>query len=362
MNIEKDLQKDGIEILEPIDTLSTTLIAKFVAEKLSSAFPLLGLKYDDLFLKISSIPMFFAKIPEGMAEANYFYKNSSIYFKQGLSIEQMQAYAIHEFLHFFQEKKDKKNYLHRLGLSDYTGVSVKGLGLNEAAVQYMTAKALKTPIDTVKYYGIEFTTNTPTCYPLICLLLSQMVYLTGEQVLFDSTLYSNDKFKNCFSHYCGEKAFCTIQTNFDTLLEKEEQLANLVLESQEQEISEKRIARLSTQTSQLKKQIQTIFLNTQHLILTSYFDRNFHLIESEVEIEEYRQKLYHYQDYLGTVEGDTYFSHYYIDKMSLLSEKYDHITSTTDLTLYQPNFLQQLWIQVKKLFASFGYSFTENKP
>ena len=54
MNIEKDLEKDGISCIEPLDTLSTTLIAKFVAEKLSCAFSVYGLVYDSLFFKVSN--------------------------------------------------------------------------------------------------------------------------------------------------------------------------------------------------------------------------------------------------------------------------------------------------------------------
>ena len=81
MSIEKDLKKDGIQVIKEVDTLSVTLIAKFVAERLSSTFLFYGLKYNDLFIKISRIPMYIATMPDGMAEANYFYKNSSIYFR-----------------------------------------------------------------------------------------------------------------------------------------------------------------------------------------------------------------------------------------------------------------------------------------
>ena len=90
-NIENDLKKDGITIVKPVDTLTITLIAKFVAEKLTTTFIFYGLKQNDLFVRIARVPMYIAKIPDGMSEANYLYKNSSIYFKEGLSIEEMQV-------------------------------------------------------------------------------------------------------------------------------------------------------------------------------------------------------------------------------------------------------------------------------
>ena len=86
MKIEKDLRKDGITAIEPLDMLSVTLISKFVAEKLSTALPFYNLKYHDLFVKISRISMYVADIPDGLSEANYFYKNSGIYFKSNIFV------------------------------------------------------------------------------------------------------------------------------------------------------------------------------------------------------------------------------------------------------------------------------------
>ena len=74
MSIETDLRKDGITIIKPLDSLSVTLIAKFVAEKFISYFPFSHMKYDDLFIKVSRLNMYYADIPKGMSEANYLYK------------------------------------------------------------------------------------------------------------------------------------------------------------------------------------------------------------------------------------------------------------------------------------------------
>ena len=52
--------------------------------------------------------MYYAEIPDGFAVATYFYKNSSMYFKNGLSIEELEKSAVHEFIHYLQEIKDKK--------------------------------------------------------------------------------------------------------------------------------------------------------------------------------------------------------------------------------------------------------------
>ena len=51
MNVERDLKKDGISVIKPLDTLSVTLIAKYVTEKLICAFPFYGFNYNKLFIK-----------------------------------------------------------------------------------------------------------------------------------------------------------------------------------------------------------------------------------------------------------------------------------------------------------------------
>ena len=80
MSIETDLMKDGIKVIEPLDHSSVISIAQNVSKELFSAFPNYGFTYEDLFEKFSNVPMYVAEIPNGMAEASYFYKNSSIYF------------------------------------------------------------------------------------------------------------------------------------------------------------------------------------------------------------------------------------------------------------------------------------------
>ena len=72
--------------------------------------------------------MYVAKIPEGLAEANYFYKNSSVYFKDGLTVDELEKFAVHEFIHHIQEIKDNKGNLLRLGLCEIGDFKTYGLG------------------------------------------------------------------------------------------------------------------------------------------------------------------------------------------------------------------------------------------
>lgn len=359
MNIEKDLKKDGITVIKQLDTLSVTLIAKYVAEKLISALPFYGLNYSNLFIKICNIPMFIANIPSSMGEASYFYKNSSIYFKDGLSIHEMKRYAVHEFIHAYQEIKDKNNILYRLGLCDFTKVRVHGLALNEAAVQLISAKALNNDVETVKYYDIEFNTNTPSYYPIICNLVNQLAYITGENVLFDSTLNSNSKFVKSLISLLGEKNFYKIESNLDKILKIEEKMISLSNKLEDEFLSEAFIARSSTKIGIYKSAIKNIFFETQNLIIKSYFDRALNNVYSVQEIEDYRKKLYCYKDLLGVTENYNFFNDYYINMMIKLDEKYEQ-ASNPELSLV-PYTRSILEIILQKIRALIGVKRTRNE-
>lgn len=352
MNIENDLKKDGITVIEPLDQLSITLIARFVADKFSSFFPSLNFSYQDLFIKVSRLKMYIAEIPEGMSEANYFYKNEAIYFKQGLSLDVMKELTIHEFIHHFQQLKDEKGVLYRLGLCDFTGMKTHGMALNEAAVQLLSSKILEKQIDNVKYYGIEFSTISPSYYPLLCNLINQIAYITEENVLFDSTLNSNNTFKDIFSKLCGETTLLEISKNFDKILKAEEQIIKLTTHMQQDEIKETEIAKASTQIGKNKKTIQDTFIKTQNKIFTSYFNialKNLHFVQ---DIEEYRKKLYSYKDLLGTTENYTYFNDYYIQIMTKLDEIYESFINPTSLVPYKRSLWQIIFSKISKLFSN----------
>ena len=79
MSIETELKKDGINVVEELDTLKINNIAKNVAKKLANTLNLDSINESDLFIKLSRLNMYTAFLPKGIS-AKYFYKNNSIYF------------------------------------------------------------------------------------------------------------------------------------------------------------------------------------------------------------------------------------------------------------------------------------------
>ncbi len=321
MSIESALKKDGIKVLEKLDTLKVNSIAKNIADKMSSTFSHYGLDRENLFVKLCRLNMYYAEMEEGMAEANYFYKNSTIYFNKNIAYEDLEEFAVHECIHYLQEVKDKKNTLIRMGLCDYTEFKVYGLALNEAAVQLMSSKIIGIPYETVKYFDIDFSTSSPSYYPIECCLVEQLAYLVGEDLLFKSTLFSNEDFKKKFSELTSTKTFITIEKSLDNILDKEEKIVKLNNKILSIDDRNKKVDNIINKINELKQEITITFLRTQNLIISSYFDAELKRISNKVQIEMFRKKLYNFRDYIGTTEGYTFFDDYYIETIAALNHK-----------------------------------------
>ena len=335
MSIKSDLKKDGIEIVEKLNTLQINSIARNISIKICSTFPQFKLNQNELFIKLSRLDMYKADMPEGMAEANYFYKNNSIYFNSHIADEDLIEFAMHECIHYLQEVKDKKNYLIRMGLCDYTEFKIYGLGLNEASVQLMASKVNKIPKESVKYFGINFETISPSYYPLECCLVNQMAYLIGEDILFESTLNSNDNFKTKFAESTSIKAFLAIQNAIDEILQKEEEIVKLNNKIINIDDRNKKVDGMVQKIDELKQEITLTFMRTQNLIISSYFDNALNKISNFEEIEIYRKKLYSFKDYLGITDGYTFFNDYYVNKMEQLEAKYNALENGETITALQ---------------------------
>ena len=314
MSIESDLRKDGIRVVDILDTMSVNLIAHNIATKLCDTFPELCFNETDLFAKLSRLSMYRAIMPDGMAEANYFYKNTSIYFNEKIAFEDLEEFAIHECIHYIQEIKDKKNNLVRMGLCNFDNLKIVGMGLNEAAVQYVTSKIIGIKKDYVKYFGVS--------------------------VLYDSTFTSNDKFKNEFISQTSNSTYEKIEYYVDQILELEEEIIKLGNKFSSFDERNKKVEKIVSKTDSCKVKIAEYYEKAQNTIIKNYFDKAFKTIRNLEELDNYRRKLEHYRELIGRTDGYTFFDDYYTEKMSALEHKCNVLENggiETALEIKKPN-------------------------
>jgi hypothetical protein len=359
MNVEQELKREGIEVVKSLDILTINSIAKSIADKLVSAFPSQNLNSRDLFIKLSRLNIYVAKMPESLSNAKYYYRNRSIYFNELTDLSNIDAYAMHECIHSLQEYRDEKDNLLRLGFCNFTSSNLSGMALNEAAVQLMCAYAMNNQLDTVKYFDITLPTYSPSHYALECTLLRQMAYFTGNYDLFNSTLYSNDLFMDKFVLLTNRNTFFKVQSNLDKIMDLEDALSIQTALLENVTDNDKKILKISNKISSLRSKIQELFLETQNLILTSYFDKKFNAISTVVQLEDYRKKLYNFKDYIGYTSDYSFYNDYYIQKMADLEWKRNEIENKVNAT--NPNLLLvpqksnvfvTLFRKVQKLFGA----------
>lgn len=367
MSINSILKKEGISIVRELDILEVNRISKNIADKISNYFSEHLLNYDDLFSSISRINMYLAKMPEGSAVAKYLYKNNSIYFNEDidLSVAENSIFALHECIHFIQTQKDKRGRLTRLGLYDLGNT---GIAINEAAVQLMASTAQGVDFDNVKYYDIYISTTSPDCYPLQCALLTEMVYFTGTYPLYQSTLNSNDIFKNTFISYSDKKTYNKIELNLDKLLKLEDDLYYFSIELSNAS-NERDLKLLNRLINNRKTAIRKVFFETQNLIIQNCFTNQFNAITTLEDVKEFQNKLYNFKNVLCYTDDYNFYNEFYCNTMIALESVREFLENNGNMVEYR-NTNKSLTVVdnstgifnlLKRFFQKIGKLFSINK-
>ncbi|MCI8444579.1 MAG: hypothetical protein HFJ37_05460 [Clostridia bacterium] len=64
MSVESDLKKDGIEMTEKLHTLQINSMARNISLGICNTFPKYALNQNELFIKLSRLNMYKAKMPD----------------------------------------------------------------------------------------------------------------------------------------------------------------------------------------------------------------------------------------------------------------------------------------------------------
>lgn len=332
MSVDSILKKEGISVVRKLNTLETNRIAKNISDKIDSHFSGYLLDYGNLFSKLSRIDMYLAKIPADSSCAKYLYTNNAIYFNDAnkLSVAENSIFAIHECLHFIQTQKNEHGKAIRLGLYDLAGF---GLGINEAAVQYMASIIQETPISKEKYYDININTISPDYYPLECALLAEMIYFTQPYSLYQSTLNSDDTFKNTFIACSNKKAYEKIVNNLDTIIYLEDELYSYTVKLANTD-KIKDYKTLDKIIQRKKEEIKNLFFETQNTIIESCFTNLYNNITTLNDIEEFKNKLENFKNVLCYTDNYDFYDTYCYNTLYVLNSVQQKIEENISMQEY----------------------------
>lgn len=303
MSTNKHYKELKIEPIENINAREKCEIANKAAILLLDSFPEFNLDYLNIVDLLMHTDMYLSKVPENLSPVNYSYTDETFYISDEIEINIENEFFLHEIIHRIQEYRTKKNKLLSLGICNVLETKIEGLAINEAAIQYLVCKILKKEQKIVRIYDMNIPTISNSYYPILTNLIEQMVFLLGDSFLIDSALNSKEDFKYNTINNLGEANYFTIQNNFDKILEAKDNILK----------NKDYIENVST--------IQNLYVETQKIIFTSYFERIFKRIETIKELNEYNKKLFNYRYLIGSNDAEYYYVKYYRNKKEEIKQK-----------------------------------------
>lgn len=292
MKIEKKLKKLGIKETKEFTQEEKDLVANNVTVSLTMAFPILKSEQANILNKIQNANMFYAKTNENLPKINYIYENHKIYFDESVEIQNITDAMLHEIIHFMQDVRKKNGKLDRIGLCNFNELSLHGLGINEGAVQYVSAKALNSGVQTVKTFEIVLRTISPNYYPVLTNLIEQIVFLIGEDELVKAIILNDEEFENTF--------FNTFEENAQDIIKLFDEIINYnVKNNKEIEIKK---AKEQVEDKSKTDQLKNLYIQAQDLIMRTFFEKQYKLLQTEEDVQNLSTKLENYIKLTGKIE------------------------------------------------------------
>lgn len=297
MNIQKKLTRLGIDKVEEVEKKDINYLAHYIANKLTKTFPFLQEQYNEILAKILNCKMYYAKISDDIAKVDYIYEDNSIYIDENMNIFEPNEQLIHEIIHYLQVTRKNNGKIKQMGLCNFGDFAITGLGINEASVQYISARTVNNEKQHLQIFGTNIKTISPKFYPMLTNLMEQLIYLIGENNIIKSTISPDNEFDDIFYNTFEEKGSHIIK-NFDKILEIKNKLHEI--NNQEKEELEKTASRL--------------YIETQNLMISKYYEQIVPRLTKIEEIDFYIEKFLNHQKIIGIVEEDRFNTNSFYDK------------------------------------------------
>lgn len=264
-----------------------------------------------LFNSLGKSNMYLADFDD-LSMGKYDYTTNSIYFSNDLDISNLDSSVIHEILHFFQAELTENNFLIRMGLFKPSKLfrPEKGLGLNEASVQYIASTIVKEVPDHVKYYELELTTPSSNYYPIETAIIRQMCFFTGTYPLFFSTLFSTDLFEKTFKTITSEENYNYIEEKLTYIVQLQEKLSDVYSTIHTHNQAESKKISVLNNITNLKNKLRETVLDVQKIIYTSAFANELDKIETVQDIVNIKTLISNFENYIINYEGDYSFEQF----------------------------------------------------
>ena len=301
----------GISNITEISAKDRHTISKKAVDLIYPVVSEFNISKEMLFNSLGKSNMYLADFDD-LSMGKYDYTTNSIYFSNDLDIANLDSSAIHEILHFFQAELTEDNFLIRMGLFKPSKLfrPEKGLGLNEASVQYIASTIVKEVPDHVKYYELELTTPSSNYYPIETAIIRQMCFFTGTYPLFFSTLFSTDLFEKTFKTITSEENYNYIEEKLTYIVQLQEKLSDVYSTIHTHNQAESKKISVLNNITNLKNKLRETILDVQKIIYTSAFANELDKIETVQDIVNMKTLISNFENYIINYEGDYSFEQF----------------------------------------------------
>ena len=313
MGISKILKKFDIKVIGKVSKEDQIIISDNVATKITNKFNFIDYGY--IYTKLMRAKMYIAIIPKGMTRAIYSYEEDTLFISDEEDLNNISKELLYECIHTMQDIRDKKGNVKQLGQCIFSDYKVYAMALNEASILYITQKIFEEEIKYIEAYGIKAKTYSQNSYPLICNIVLQLLFISNEKTLVQSTLKSTDEFLIQGIEEIGESSYVTLQNNLDEMLYASEEIIG-IKRNLKNNTSDGNIEEINKQLNRIyekEAQIRRLYMDSQMSIFTMYFDRLYNRIQTLSDIKIYKNKLQNYKELIGfyTNDNQEYFLQYY---------------------------------------------------
>ena len=317
MSVKPNHKLNGIRNAVEISAKDRHTISKKAIDLIYPVISEFNISKEMLFNSLGKSNMYLADF-EDMSMGKYDYTTNSIYFSNELDITNLDSSVIHEILHFFQAELTENNFLVRMGLFEPSKLfkSEKGLGLNEASVQYLSSIITKEVPDHVRYYELELVTPSSNYYPLETAIVRQMCFFTGTYPLFFSTLFSTDLFEKTFKTITSEDNYNYIEKKLTEIVHLQEKLSNIYSHIHTHNQAESKKISVLNNITNLKNKLRETVLDVQKIIYTSAFANELDKVETVQDIVNIQTLISNFENYIISYENDYSFEQFK-DKISV---------------------------------------------
>lgn len=301
----------GISNITEISAKDRHTISKKAVDLIYPVVSEFNISKEMLFNSLGKSNMYLADFDD-LSMGKYDYTTNSIYFSNDLNISNLDSSVIHEILHFFQAELTEDNFLIRMGLFKPSKLfrPEKGLGLNEASVQYIASTIVKEVPDHVKYYELELTTPSSNYYPIETAIIRQMCFFTGTYPLFFSTLFSTDLFEKTFKTITSEENYNYIEEKLTYIVQLQEKLSDVYSTIHTHNQAESKKISVLNNITNLKNKLRETILDVQKIIYTSAFANELDKIETVQDIVNMKTLISNFENYIINYEGDYSFEQF----------------------------------------------------